>query len=110
MDDPHRHDAVRRSYDAVADDYLAGFGDEIAHKPFDRALLAALIEQAEAGAPIADLGCGPGHVAAWMAQNGVSAVGIDLSANMVAAGRRAFPKVGFRQGDLLDLPAEDGEF
>jgi SAM-dependent methyltransferase len=104
------HDAVRRSYDAVAENYLAGFRDELAHKPFDRALLAALVEQVEPGTPVADLGCGPGHVSAWLAGHGVAATGIDLSAAMVAAARREFPGADFREGDLLDLPAKDGEF
>jgi SAM-dependent methyltransferase len=104
------HDSVRRSYDAVAEDYVAGFRDELDHKPLDRALLSALIEQCEMAAPIADLGCGPGHVTAWLEGKGVRAVGIDLSAEMVAVGRREYPGVEFRQGDLLDLPAVDGEF
>lgn len=94
----------------MAESYLAGFRDEIAHKPFDRALLACVVEQAGAGAPVADLGCGPGHVAAWLARSGVAATGIDLSAKMIAAGRREFPNVDFREGDLLGLPAKDGEF
>jgi SAM-dependent methyltransferase len=104
------HDFVRRSYDAVADMYAAHFSDELAGKPLDRALLACLIEQAQPGAPVADVGCGPGHVAAWLAHHGVCAVGIDLSAAMVAAGRRDHPAVEFREGDFLDLPAADGEF
>jgi SAM-dependent methyltransferase len=104
------HEDVRRSYDAVADDYVAGFRDELDHKPLDRALLSALIEQCEIAAPIADLGCGPGHVTAWLEGKGVRTVGIDLSAEMVAVGRREYPGVEFRRGDLLDLPAMDGEF
>ena len=90
--------------------YAAGFRDELAGKPLDRALLACLAEQADDGAPIADLGCGPGHVAAWLAGRGVTAVGIDLSPAMIAAGRRDYPHVEFRVGDLLELPAADGEF
>lgn len=105
-----RHGAVRRSYDAVAEKYAAEFSAELDHKPLDRALLACLIEQTEPGAPIADVGCGPGHVSAWLARRGVSATGIDLSPAMVAAGRRAYPDVEFREGDLLDLPARDAEF
>lgn len=104
------HDSVRRSYDAVAENYLAGFRDELAHKPLDRALLTALAEQTEPGTPIVDLGCGPGHVAAWLARGGATAVGVDLSDGMVAAAGREFPDVEFRQGDLLDLPAKDQEF
>jgi SAM-dependent methyltransferase len=105
-----RHDSVRRSYDAVSEEYASAFRDELAGKPLDRALLACLIEQAEHGAPVADLGCGPGHVSAWLARHGVTAVGIDLSAGMIAAARREHPEVEFREGDLLDLPATDGEF
>jgi SAM-dependent methyltransferase len=104
------HDSIRRGYDAVAEDYVAGFRDELDHKPLDRALLACLIEQCETAAPIADLGCGPGHVAGWLEGSGVRAVGVDLSAEMVGIGRREYPGVEFRDGDLLDLPAADGEF
>jgi SAM-dependent methyltransferase len=105
-----RHGSVCRSYDAVAADYAIRFHDELAAKPLDRALLACLAEQVEDTAPIADLGCGPGHVAAWLATQGVAAVGIDLSPAMVSAGRRDYPNVEFRQGDLLALPAATGEF
>ncbi len=110
MERSGRHDSVRLSYDAVAENYATGFRDELAHKPLDRALLTCLIEQAEKGLPVADLGCGPGHVSAWLARNGMSAVGIDLSAGMIAAGRREYPEVEFREGDFLALPATDGEF
>lgn len=111
MDGPAcQHSSVRRSYDAVAGEYAAGFRDELAGKPLDRALLACVAEQAGDGAPIADLGCGPGHVAAWLAGRGVPAVGIDLSPGMIAVGRREYPQVEFRTGDILGLPAADGEF
>ena len=110
MEAPGCHDAVRRSYDAVAGKYAAAFRDELGHKPLDRALLASIAEQAGGGAPIADLGCGPGHVTAWLARRGASAVGIDLAAAMVEAGRRDCPQAEFRQGDLLELPAGGGEF
>lgn len=60
--------------------------------------------------PVADLGCGPGHVAGWLAERGGRAVGIDLSPGMVAIAARDFPAAKFRVGDLRDLPASDGEF
>lgn len=110
MSDHAQHDSVRHSYDTVAEEYAARLHDELAGKPLDRALLTCLMEQTEPGTAIADLGCGPGHVAAWLAANGARAVGIDLSAGMVEAGSRRFPRVEFREGDLLDLPASDGEF
>lgn len=104
------HQQVRKSYDTVAEEYRARIADELRHKPLDRALLAALVEQAEPGTPIADLGCGPGHVSAWLAEHGAHPVGIDLSPAMVAIARRDHPELDFRQGNLLQLPASDGEF
>jgi ubiquinone/menaquinone biosynthesis C-methylase UbiE len=92
MTEPARHKGVRRSYDAVAEEYAAGFRDELESKPLDRALLASLVEQAGPGMPVADLGCGPGHITAWLAAQGAAAVGIDLSAGMVAVSRRELKK------------------
>ncbi|MFE9653129.1 class I SAM-dependent methyltransferase [Micromonospora sp. NPDC006431] len=85
------HDRVRRSYDTVAAEYRERLAEELAGKPLDRALLAALVELAGPGAPVADLGCGPGHVTHWLAGRGVPAVGVDLSPGMVAQARRAYP-------------------
>ncbi|MFC9243814.1 class I SAM-dependent methyltransferase [Streptomyces sp. NPDC057136] len=110
MGDHGHHNSVRRSYDTVAEEYTARLHNELAEKPLDRALLASLLEQTEPGTVIADLGCGPGHVAAWLAAKGARTVGVDLSAGMIEAGGRRFAQVEFRQGDLLELPAEDGEF
>lgn len=102
-------DATRASYDAVASDYATHLSGELSYKPFDRALLALVVEEA-AGRPIADIGCGPGHVAGWLAAQGVRAVGIDLSPNMVALADRHHPNAEFRVGDVRSLPAHDGEF
>ncbi len=110
MEESSRHDAVRRSYDAVARHYADHLGGELAGKPLDRALLSSLIEQAADGAPIADLGCGPGHVTGWLAAHGATAVGIDLSGAMIAIAEQEHPEAVFRRGDLLDLPAGDAEF
>jgi SAM-dependent methyltransferase len=110
MEAPGRHEAARRSYDAVAAAYADGFRDELARKPLDRALLCSLAEQAGDGVPVADLGCRPGHVAGWLARHGVAAVGVDLSGGMIDVARREHPEAEFRTGDLLAAPARDGEF
>ncbi|GAB2907467.1 class I SAM-dependent methyltransferase [Streptomyces mayteni] len=110
MDEQANDDGVRRSYDTVAEEYARRLHDELAGKPLDRALLTALTEGLEPGAAIADLGCGPGQVAAWLAARGARTVGVDLSSRMVALGRERYPGVEFREGDLRALPAEDGEF
>jgi SAM-dependent methyltransferase len=77
---------TRASFDAVAADYAARFADELAGRPLDRALLAAFAECVPAG-PVADVGCGPGHVTAHLASLGLEVCGIDLSPGMVEEGR-----------------------
>ncbi len=101
---------TRQSYDAVAAEYALHLSDELSYKPLDRALLGMVVEGATSGRPIADLGCGPGHVTGWLAARGVAAVGIDLSPGMVAIAARDHPGASFRVGDLRDLPASDAEF
>lgn len=96
------------SYDRVAAAYAEQFFDELAHKPLDRALLNTIIELVGGSGPIADVGCGPGQVARYLHDGGAEAIGIDLSAGMIAAAQAASPEVGFRQGSMLDLPLADG--
>ena len=110
MSDAGSHDAVRRSYDEVAQEYLARLRDELEYKPLDRALLGLIIEEVGSDRSIADVGCGPGHVAGWLADRGANVVGIDLSPGMVSLGQKTYPRVEFRQGDMLALPAQDDEF
>lgn len=95
------------SYDRVAPAYAEEFFGELAQKPLDRALLTSLIEMAGKSGPIADIGCGPGQVARYLHDRGGVAIGIDLSAGMIAAAQAASPEVEFRQGSMLALPLED---
>jgi SAM-dependent methyltransferase len=74
---------VRRSYDAIAENYAAEVGSELAGKPLDRALLKIVADTA-GSYPVADIGCGPGHVTAYLAALGVSTLGLDLSPRMCA--------------------------
>ncbi len=93
---------TRRSYDQVADRYAAEIGDELQHKPLDRALLDAFAELT-AGAAVADAGCGPGHVTDYLVGRGARAVGLDLSPAMCAAARRA-TSAPIGAADLTALP------
>jgi SAM-dependent methyltransferase len=99
-------DETRRSYDAVAGTYAELFGDELAGKPLDRALLAAFAETVSG--PVADLGCGPGHVTAHLHGLGCAASGVDLSPEMVAVARRAYPALSFSVGDMTQLDITSG--
>jgi SAM-dependent methyltransferase len=97
---------TRRSYDLVADRYAAELGDELRRKPLDRAFLDAFAESAAAG-PVADVGCGPAHVAAYLAGRGVSVAGLDLSPAMCAAARRT-TSVPTAAADMTALPVRSG--
>jgi uncharacterized protein len=93
---------VRTAYDAAAPAYAERLGDELDHKPFDRWLLGRVAALAD-GAPVVDVGTGPGHVAAYLAADGVDVTGVDLSSAMVEEARRRFPHLTFAVGDLADL-------
>ena len=100
-------DPISSIYDRVAEIYAVRFTDELDHKPLDRQLLAELAAELVGRGPVADLGCGPGHVAAHLAGLGLDTVGIDLSPGMIEVARRRFPSVRFQVGDLLDLALPD---
>lgn len=99
-------DATRRSYDATADDYAEWIRDELAAKPFDRAVLAVFAELVRG--PVADVGCGTGRITAHLAGLGVDVSGVDLSPGMLAAARRTYPHLAFTEATMTALPIGDG--
>jgi ubiquinone/menaquinone biosynthesis C-methylase UbiE len=63
------------------------------------------------GARVLDLGCGPGHAAAALAErHGAVVTGLDASSEMLAAAREVAPTVTLVQGAAEDMPLEDGSF
>lgn len=103
-------DAVRRSYDAVAADYAERLGHELAHEPFDRARLLDLATRVGRRGVIGDVGCGPGHVAAFLAAQGADVVGLDLSPAMIEQARARHPACRFEVADLRALGNAPGRF
>jgi SAM-dependent methyltransferase len=59
---------------------------------------------------LADVGCGPGHVTAYLASLGAPVIGLDLSPAMVATARAAHPALRFSEGDLRKLPTGDASW
>lgn len=104
MSDP-RADALRSGYATVARAYREHLLDELAGKPLDRAFLDAFAERC-AGGLIVDVGCGPGHVARYLAAHGATVEGIDLSPAMIEEARASHPEIAFRVGDMFALPYE----
>ena len=101
-------------YDRAAQRYVDFVGTEISaatEAPIDQSLLRAFIELVKRGTRlrVADLGCGPGRVAAMLAANGLEVVGVDVSKAMVAFARAAHPDIAFEEGRLDALPFESGE-
>ena len=69
-----RDAAVRSSYDAVATAYADELVDELRGLPFETWLLDRVIAAA-AGRPVVEVGSGPGHVTAYLADGGADAAG-----------------------------------
>jgi len=104
-------DEARTAYDLVAEDYAALLEGELAKLPLERAMLTAFVEQVDAagGGPVADLGCGPGRVAGFLATLGADVHGIDLSPGMIEVARRDHPSIPFEVASMAALPFGDGE-
>lgn len=63
------------------------------------------------GPGVADLGCGTGFLATWLAARGASVVAVDHSERMLVEARQRANGAGvtFRRGELDALPLADGE-
>jgi SAM-dependent methyltransferase len=101
-------DGIRKTYDKVARQYADAYGDELARRPLERGLLDAVREMSVG--PIADVGCGPGQVAAWLASRGSDAFGIDLSPAMIEVARAQHPGITFRVGSMTRLEDPSGSW
>jgi ubiquinone/menaquinone biosynthesis C-methylase UbiE len=104
---------ARAVYDKAASRYVQFVGTEISSAtegPIDRALLVAFIEliKRKTDTYVADVGCGPGRVGAFMAEHGLDVVGVDVSQAMLAVARTAHPQLKFEEGQLDALPIETG--
>lgn len=100
--------ALRQSYDAVAEEYVARIYHELEHKPLDREWLDRFARQTRERGPVCEVGCGPGHVARYLHERGVDIAGLDLSAHMVTLARQLNPGIEFHLGNLLALEAPAG--
>ncbi|MFI9155204.1 class I SAM-dependent methyltransferase [Streptomyces sp. NPDC053367] len=102
--------AVRESYDTVAAAYAALVKSPAELDPLSRGMLAAFAElvRADGPGPVADVGCGPGKVTAYLAALGLSVFGVDVSPRMVGPARAAHPGLRFEVGSMTGLDLDDG--
>jgi SAM-dependent methyltransferase len=70
-------------------------------------LLNRFAEAARGRGWVADLGCGPGHVSKYLREQGVSVIGVDLSAEMIKVAGNLSPGIDFRVGDMRRLDFDD---
>lgn len=106
-----RHDAIREAFGAAAGNYAtstihSGGPD-----------LVAMVEAAEliGDECVLDLGCGTGHTAMAFAPHCAEVEALDLTSQMLDAGRRMADERGlanltFRVGDAAELPYPDASF
>jgi ubiquinone/menaquinone biosynthesis C-methylase UbiE len=95
---------------AVYDQIAEEFADVTADMPPELITAAdQFLSITKPGAPILDLGCGAGRDMAWLESRGITVVGSDLSAGMLAQARlRA--RGSLVQADMRRLPFKTGRF
>src|SRR5262249_22472605 len=91
---------------AAADDY------DVFTPQSSARLIDAFVELTgvQPGARVIDLGCGSGTFTALLARAGSDSVRLDISAQLVAVGRRTLPQIEFGAGDLGRLPFPAASF
>jgi SAM-dependent methyltransferase len=73
--------------------------------------LYALLDAYFQPGPTADVGCGAGRDAAWLAAQGHDVIGIDASPALLAEARRRYPALRFVQAALPELEGvAEGQF
>ncbi|MFC0006163.1 class I SAM-dependent methyltransferase [Micromonospora siamensis] len=103
-------DDTRTSYDTVAASYADLLRDALADAPFERGVLGLFAElvRAQGIGEVADVGCGPGRLTAYLHGLGLDAFGVDLSPAMVDVARRDHPDLRFEVGSMTRLEIADG--
>jgi SAM-dependent methyltransferase len=96
---------VAQAYSALAGRYIELFGSVDSVHPDDLRLIEAHLGRS--AGPVLDLGCGPGHLSAFLAATGSPVTGIDLVPEFLAHARHSHPDVTFELGSLAELDRPD---
>ena len=99
--------AIRDSYDRVAEEYARRIYAELQSKPLDCELLDRFARETAGRGDVCDMGCGPGQVARYLRDKGATVFGLDLSPGMLDQARRLNPDIDFWQGNMLALGLGD---
>lgn len=101
-------DSVRDSYDRIADAYARRYANELQQKPLDRELLNRFAAEIQERGEVCDIGCGPGHIARYLRDQGTNVFGLDLSPRMIDEARKLSPDISFHVGNMMGLDLESG--
>lgn len=75
----------------------------------EKAVLDYLLQAFAQPDSVLEIGCGTAHFTRWLSKQGLAAVGLDLSAAMLAQAR-ALDGIPLARGDAYRLPFADGAF
>lgn len=99
--DSKTHDAYLEKAQAYSDDWLSQ------PAPDD---MYALLKKHFVPGTVADIGCGNGRDAKWLAENGFKVAGFDASPELITIARTLFPGIEFRQAFLPALREIETEY
>jgi SAM-dependent methyltransferase len=99
--------AIRKNYDLVASEYALKLFDELKHKPMDCKLLERFAANVLGKGEVCEVGCGPGQIARYLRDLGVTVFGVDISPRMVEEARQLNPDIAFSVGDMIRLDSAD---
>lgn len=110
MNQTEAESRARDGYDQMAEVYTKHVALEMTVPSLVRSLLEAFAHQVQQGGPgtVADVGCGPGHVTAYLAGLGLDIFGVDNSPVLLDTARADHPDIRFELGQLASLPIEAG--
>lgn len=110
MDQAEAEAESRRGYDRMAEVYRDHVALEMTVASMVRSALESFAHQVQEQGPrpVADVGCGSGHVTAHLASLGLDVFGLDNSPALLEIARTSYPDIRFEAGRLASLPVDTG--
>lgn len=108
MNQTEAESKARDGYDQMAEVYTNHVSLEMTAPSIVRSLFESFAHQVQQQNPgkVADVGCGPGHITAFLASLGLDIFGIDISPSLLEIARNAHLDIRFEIGRLASLPVE----